>query len=81
MNKIAKALESLSSKEKKAIKNIFLKIKKNSLVGLDLKKLKSRDDIFRVRKGQLRIILKKKSDGRYFILSIERRFDRTYNNY
>ncbi|MBU4142006.1 hypothetical protein KKE99_03985 [Patescibacteria group bacterium] len=81
MNKFVKALENLSVKEKGQIKNILLKIKNNSLSGLDLKKLKNYDDIFRVRKGKLRIIFKRQDDGRYFILAIERRSDKTYNKY
>jgi mRNA-degrading endonuclease RelE of RelBE toxin-antitoxin system len=81
MDKIAKALQNLSSKEKEIIKNILLKIKEESLFGLDLKKLKNCDNIFRIRKGKLRIIFKKQDDGQYSILTIERRSDKTYNNY
>ena len=81
MDKIAKALQNLSSKEKKIIKKILLKIKENSLSGFDLKKLKNSENIFRIRKGKLRIIFKKQDDGQYFILTIERRSDKTYNNY
>lgn len=81
MDKITKALQNLSSKERKIIKSILLKIKSSSLSGFDLKKLKNCDDIFRIRKGKLRIIFKKQDDGRYFILAIERRTDKTYNNF
>lgn len=80
MNKIDKALRNLSIKEKKAIKDILLKIKKGSLSGFDLKKLKNCDDIFRIRKGRLRIIFRKQNDGQYFILTVERRSNNTYNN-
>jgi mRNA-degrading endonuclease RelE of RelBE toxin-antitoxin system len=81
MDKIAKALLSLSTQERKVIKAVLLKIKAGILSGLDLKKLKNCDDIFRVRKGQLRIIFKKNVTGKYFILAIERRSDKTYNQY
>jgi len=81
MDKITKALQNLSSKEREIIKSILLKIKSSSLSGFDLKKLKNCDDIFRIRKGKLRIIFKKQDDGRYFILAIERRTDKTYNNF
>lgn len=81
MNKLAKALEKLSTEERAQIKNILLKIKNNSLSGLDLKKLKNCDDIFRVRKGKLRIIFRKQDNGGCFILTIERRSDKTYNKY
>lgn len=81
MDKIAKALQSLSSKEQKLIKSILSKIKENSLSGLDLKKLKNCENIFRIRKGRLRVIFKKQDEGQYFVLTIERRSDKTYNNY
>lgn len=81
MDKIAKALQNLSFKERETIKSILLKIKSGSLSGFDLKKLKNCDDIFRVRKGRLRIIFKRQKNGQYFILAIERRSDTTYNNF
>ncbi|MFH1049096.1 MAG: hypothetical protein V1732_05535 [Patescibacteria group bacterium] len=81
MNKLAKALENLSVKERKLIKGILLKIKNNSLSEFDLKKLKNCDNIFRVRKGKLRIIFRKQENSGYFILAIERRSDKTYNKY
>jgi len=81
MDKINKALESLSTTERREVKRILLQIKTGSLAGFDLKKLKGTKDIFRVRKGKLRIIFKKHTDGRYFILAIERRSDKTYSNY
>jgi len=79
MDKIQKALEKLTLKEKKKVKEILVKLKKQQLAGLDVKKLKGRDDIFRVRKGQIRIIYKKDQKGDIFILMIERRSDTTYN--
>lgn len=81
MDKIAKALQNLSSKEREIIKNMLLKIKSSSFSGFDLKKLKNCDNIFRIRKGKLRIIFKKQDDGQVVVLTIERRSDKTYNNY
>ena len=81
MDKIAKALLKLSVSERKAVKAILLKIKAGAFSGFDLKKLKNCDDIFRVRKGKLRIIFKRNVTGQYFILAIERRSDKTYNSY
>jgi len=81
MDKIAKALQNLLPKEREALKVILSKIQSDAWDGLDLKKLKNCDDIFRIRKGKLRIIFKKKADGGYSILAIERRSDKTYNNY
>jgi mRNA-degrading endonuclease RelE of RelBE toxin-antitoxin system len=81
MDKIAKALKNLSPKEREMIRNILIKIKSNSLAGFDLKKLKDCEDIFRVRKGKLRIIFKRLDNGQIFVLAIERRSDNTYSNY
>lgn len=81
MDKIAKVLKNLSLKERELVRDILLKIKNNSLAGFDLKKLKDCEDIFRVRKGKLRIIFKRLDNGKIFILAIERRSDNTYSNY
>lgn len=59
MDKIAKALGKLSEEERKQLKGLLLAIKVGNLKKLDLKKLKGRDNIFRVRKGKLRIIFLK----------------------
>jgi len=80
MDKIAKALQKLSSKERELIKKILLKIQSGSLSGFDLKKLKRCENIFRIRHGKLRIIFKQDDDNS-FILTIERRSDKTYNNF
>lgn len=81
MDKINKALINLTLKERKMVKSILLKIKNNSFFDLDIKKLKNYDNIFRVRKGKIRIIFKKEKNSQYFILAIEKRSDRTYKNY
>jgi len=81
MDKIAKALENLSVKERGSIKDTLLKVKDDSLANLDIKKLKGHDDIFRVRKGKLRIIFKRDKAGHISILTIERRSDNTYSKF
>ncbi|MFH1841316.1 MAG: hypothetical protein ABH800_00965 [Candidatus Nealsonbacteria bacterium] len=78
MDKIKKALKKLTEKERKEIKNILIKLKSRCIGDLDTKKLKGRDDIFRIRKGKIRIIYKLNKKGSVFILSIERRNDTTY---
>lgn len=77
MDKIEKALNKLDSKIKRKIKSILLQIEKGDFRGLDLKKLKGRRDIFRIRKGDIRIIIHK-TDNSIKILSIERRSSKTY---
>lgn len=78
MDKISKALEKLSTEEKKAIKALLLKIKSNNLENLDVKKLKGYKDIYRARKGKMRIIFKISGDE-VNILALEKRSEKTYN--
>jgi len=77
MDKIKKALDRLNSKEKKKVKEILLQIDKGSFQNLDTKKLKGRDNIFRIRKGNIRIILCKKNNS-IKVLTIEQRGSKTY---
>ena len=46
----------------------------------NIKKLKGREDIFRVRKGNLRIIYRIEKEE-IFILTVERRSEKTYRDY
>jgi len=54
----------------------------DDLVNIDenIKKLKGREDIFRVRKGNLRIIYRIEKEE-IFILTVERRSEKTYRDY
>jgi len=78
MDKIAKALRKLSVKEQKTMKAVLLKVKSGQFTGLDLKKLKDRDDVFRVREGNLRILFCRTDNETIKILALERRSDITY---
>lgn len=73
MDKIRKALKRFNKKEKDAIKSILIKIKKNDFKNLDIKKLKKRNNIFRARKGKIRIIYQISKNKRIKILTIEKR--------
>ncbi len=77
MDEIEKALRKLSDKERTMTRALLHRIQAGSFSGLDLKKLKGRDDIYRVRRGKFRIIFRKAGD-RIFILTFERRSDTTY---
>jgi len=77
MDKIEKALSKLNPKEKQKVKEILLQIDKGNFQSLDTKKLKGKDNIFRVRKGDIRIIFCKIKDA-IRILTIERRGSKTY---
>jgi len=79
MDKISKALKKFNTKEQKIIKEILQKIKNNSYASINVEKLKKYHNIYRVRKGKIRIIFKINEDKNIFILAIERRNDKTYN--
>ncbi len=80
VDRIDKALRELTPKRRQEIERLILLINEHKLSGLDLKKLRGTDDIYRVRKGNIRIIFNKTTDS-IFILAIERRADTTYNKF
>ncbi len=77
VDRIQKALNKFSEKERELVKDLLYKIKNNKLDNVDIKKLKGRDDIYRVRKGKIRIIFRIHTEETY-LLAIERRSDRTH---
>lgn len=80
MDKIEKALHKLSIKEQGAVKKILKQILIKNFLGLEIKKLKGVNNLYRVRKGKLRIIFQQKKKT-LLILAIERRTDKTYNKF
>lgn len=78
-DKIKKFLKKLSQKELKLLEEIILQIENNDTAGLDVKKLKGSKNIFRARKGYIRIIYSKSSKTR--ILQVSRRNEKTYSDY
>ncbi len=80
MDKIEKALARLSTKEYARVKEILLALNSNTDAWLHIQKLKGHTDIYRVRKGDVRIIYRKTS-VEIFVLAIERRSEKTYRDY
>lgn len=78
MDKIEKALNKLNSREREKLKKILIQIERKDFQNLDLKKLKGRNDVFRIRKSNIRIIFRKINNS-IKVLSIERRNSKTYN--
>ncbi len=77
MDRISKALQKLAQKERDAVRSVLAKLSARDTGALDIKKLKGHDDIFRVRKGHLRIIYR--VDGKIiFLIAIEKRREDTY---
>ena len=60
MESLDKKLRKFSVKERGVIKNIVSKIINRDFDGLDCKKLKGLKNIFRIRKGRIRIIFELK---------------------
>ena len=77
MDQIQKALAKLSEKERKKIKQALEKLFSDDVKGLNIKKLKDRSDIFRLRVGDLRIIYRA-NENKISILAISRRNENTY---
>ena len=77
MDKIKKALHKLTPKEREWVKEILKQLNSRNIDNLDIKKLKGRNDIFRARKGDIRIIYRI-IGKEIFILAIERRTGKTY---
>jgi len=78
VDKIAKALAKLSESERQKIKAAFKAILSGKATQFDIKKLKGRNDVFRVRSGRIRVIYRKDPKGKIFFLSVARRNERTY---
>lgn len=78
MDKISKILEKLTEKERGIIKYILSNLLSGEIKGFDIKKLKGREDVFRVRKGKLRVIYRIEENKKIFIIAVERRSEDTY---
>lgn len=78
MDKIAKALQKLSDKERQKVKTVLSQLLAGKTGNLDIKKLKDRNDIFRVRVGDLRIIYRTDPKEKIMVLAIARRNENTY---
>ena len=77
--KIDKVLSKLAKKERKVIEECVTKLISGKTKELNIKKLKGHSDIFRIRKGSLRILYR--IEGKeIFILAIERKREDTYKN-
>lgn len=80
MDKITKALRRLTPKEQRIVKQILERIEFGETFGMNLQKLKGHENIFRVRKGDIRILFMKMNSATT-ILAIERRSEKTYRDF
>jgi len=79
-DKITKFLKSLSAKDYAILIDVLERISKNSLSGFDIKKMIGYKSLYRIRKGNYRIIFEQ-LDGRNMILSIDKRDGNTYRDF
>ncbi|MAG12004.1 MAG: hypothetical protein CMI52_04340 [Parcubacteria group bacterium] len=79
-DRLDKEINKLSKKEKATVKEVFNKLRSGDQSGLQIKKLRLRTDIYRVRKGKLRIIYRVVSD-KIKLLAVERRSEKTYRSW
>jgi len=80
MDRIQKSLKRLSEKERELVKKILEQLVEGQTQGLDVQKLKGSEEIYRIRKGDLRIIFMRKEKS-IFVLAIERRSEKTYKKF
>jgi mRNA-degrading endonuclease RelE of RelBE toxin-antitoxin system len=78
-DKIKKLLSKLTAKERDMVKLLVLRVKLDDIEGLDIKQLKGHADLFRVRKGRLRIVYQKSTKA-FRIVRIDRRNEKTYKD-
>ncbi len=79
-DKIQKLLKKLKPKELEVVKLLLLRLKLDDTEGLDIKQLKGHDDLFRVRKGQIRIVFRKSENNSILIVRIDRKNEKTYKD-
>lgn len=77
MHKIDKFLSKLHKKSRNSIESLIKKILNREFGDLDNKKLKGFKDIFRIRKGKIRIIYQK-TESNIIILTVDKKKDDTY---
>ena len=76
-DKISKFLQKLPPKDLKIIKEVILLLSKNQIDNLNVKKLKGSTNIYRARKGNIRIIFSKEKDV-VKILQISKKIGRAH---
>lgn len=81
MDRNQKFLNRLRQKERSKIDEIKGRIMRGDLTGLDIKKLKNADDLFRLRVGRVRIIYIKKDGVPVEFILISFRDENTYKNF
>lgn len=77
---IVKAFQKLSPKQQLVFKRLFLDIKNRAIDSYDVKQLKGHKNIFRIRKGEYRVIFLMDKEN-IDILALEKRNEKTYRDF
>lgn len=80
MDKVKKAIAKLPKEYKAQFDLLMLKLWARDLVRLNLIKLKGYKDLYRVRKGRLRVIFKM-AEGNIEVVQVDLRSEKTYRNF
>ena len=78
-DKIKKLLAKLTPGERELVRLLILRIKLDDTLGLDIKRLKGHPDLYRARKGRLRVVYRK-TPAEFLIVRIDRRNEKTYKD-
>jgi mRNA interferase RelE/StbE len=78
MDKIDKFLKKISIKDREKIDDLVFKIINKDFEGLNYKKLKGYTNVYRIRKGEIRIIFTVDETKVVNIISIDRKQEDTY---
>jgi mRNA-degrading endonuclease RelE of RelBE toxin-antitoxin system len=79
VDRITKALKRLTVKQREQLLVLIEQVESGDTRGLDVLKLKGFRQLYRVRKGDLRLIVKRVA-GQYRVLTLETRSERTYGD-
>jgi len=77
VDKLVKFLQKQDKKIAQKVLDLIEKILKGDLEGCDIKKLKGRQELYRLRKGRIRIILSKEGE-KFKVKKITFRDNQTY---
>ena len=78
---MTKNLRKFPKDDRDELLEIMRQIRSGDLSGLNVKRLKDRQDAFRVRKGDFRIIFRRVNQGPNIIIAVERRSEGTYKDF
>ena len=78
MDKLEKAYRKFSRSEQKVIDWIYAKLTKHDRMGLNILRLQGHANIFRIRKGSIRIMFQRNLDGSIVLIELKRRNEKTY---